>query len=408
MRLIILLLTTCFFLKAYSQTILPMVYDTLPRNQEIVFNGFAGFSSTAIQNSLSSFFLKGGEIPEEVRQTNYDNHSNYNRLGFAVLPELTYINYGIHLFKMEDWGIRIAAGSVTSGSIRYTKGLFGLTFLGNEPYLGDKVDLSNTGFNYFSAHKIGFGLIHGKSKSSITLNAYGIRNSANGYFENSYFQQDSLGYNATVGLQGRLDVPSRSTYYKGVGVGIDVDFIVPINLNEKKSYVQFKVQNLGVGFMTDKNVRYRMDTTINFNGFQISDLLADGAVINNGTTTLDKIGLSQDTVTAKPFALPFTLQVGKIIDETNTKLIQSYFGIRATNQVGAIPLAYLGVQVRPLDWLRVGINGSYGGYAKFQMGMYCQAKWDKINVGIATTNLVGLISKRGYGQGYALQLNYRI
>jgi hypothetical protein len=40
--------------------------------------------------------------------------------------------------------------------------------------------------------------------------------------------------------------------------------------------------------------------------------------------------------------------------------------------------------------------------------MYCQAKWNKMNIGIATTNLVGLLSKKGYGHGYALQLNYRI
>ncbi len=394
-------------LSAQSQ-VLPMVYDTLDRNQEIILTGGIQLNTTSISNSLTSYFLKGGEIPENVRSDNYDQHSSLNRLGVSFNPELSYANYSVRLFKNKDWGILIKAGMATNVSARYRSGLFGLAFLGNEPFLGTTVDLSNSNVSIFGAQKIGFGFIDALSKSSVNLNVYGITNYSYGFLNNASLTQDIDGYNAELMLKGQFETTARSTYFKGIGVGVDANFILPIDAFGKKSFIQFQVQDLGIGFLTDNIVRYSMDTTIHFNGFEVNDFVGDGALLKNNKTVFDEIGLKRDTLKSDALALPFSIQVAKIIDEHNTNLLQSYFGMQATYQKGAIPLVYLGLQVRPIDWLRVGASVSYGGFSKFRGGLYVQAIVDRFNFGVSTTNIVGMVSKKGLGQGYSLRMNYRL
>lgn len=392
----------------FGQDILPMVYDTNERKQEFILNGGIDLSSTAIRNSLSTFFIRGGEITDEVTQTNYDNHQALNRIGINTQPELEYVNYGLKLFKSKPWGLQLKAGMLTSASSRYTSGLFGLAFLGNEPFLGQEVDLSNATFSYLSAHKIGVGLVDVKTKSSVTLNVYGIRNYASGYLNEAYFSQDAEGYNAEVQLSGSFETPLNSTFYKGLGVGVDANFILPITVFEKKKFVQFQLQNLGVGFLTGDRVVYQMDTLLNFNGFQVNQLIGDESILSNDNDVFEEIGLRRDTLAAKPIALPFTIQVGKIVDEHTQQFVQSFFGLKAFYQKGAIPLIYAGVQMRATDWLRMGVSANYGGFSKFRVGVYCQVVKGKFNAGIGTNNVIGMVSKSGFGHAYSLRLNYRL
>lgn len=387
---------------------LPTVYDTLARNQEFVLSGGVQLSSTAVSNSLSTYFIKGGEIPENVRSDNYNQHSDLNRIGITVNPQLFYANYNIRLLKKKDWGVLVKAGILTNISARYRSGLFGLAFLGNEQFLGSTIDFSNSNISIFGAHKVGFGLIDSKTKSSVSLNVYGITNYSYGYLNDASLTQDVNGYNAELMLKGQFEKTYRSTYYKGLGFGVDANFILPVDAFGQRSFIQFQVQNLGIGFLSDKIVRYAMDTTIQFNGFEVNDLVGDGALLNANNSVLDEIGLRQDTIKSDPIALPFTIQVGKIIDEHNTNLLQSYFGLQAMYQKGAIPMVFAGLQVRPTNWLRIGASVSYGGFSKFRGGVYLQAVVDQFNIGISTTNLIGMVSKKGLGQGYSLRINYRL
>lgn len=408
MKIGALLFAMVFVTSAFGQS-MPMIYDTLEtRKQEVVLDGAGQLSSTAVSNSLFNFFIKGGEIPENVRSDNYNQHNDLNRVGVIAQGELSYINYTVRPFEKKNWGILVKAGTLTTVSSRYRSGLFGLAFLGNEPFLGTTIDLSNSTATYIGAHKLGFGFIDLKSKSSVNLNVYGITNYNHGYLNNSSLTQDAQGYNAEVILNGQFEKTSRSTYFKGLGVGVDANFILPIDAFSKRSYIQFQVQNLGVAFLIHKVVRYSMDTIIQFNGFEINDFVGDGAIVNNGTSVFDAIGLKNDTITADPIALPFSIQVAKIIDEHSSNLLQSYYGIQAYYQKGAIPMVYAGLQVKPIEWFRFGASVSYGGFAKFRGGLYVQAVMKKINLGIATTNIVGMVSKKGFGQAYSFRINYRI
>ena len=393
---------------SWGQNILPIAYDTNLRSQEFILIGGIDLSTTGIKNSLTRYFIRGGEIPEDVRQSSFDNHSSRNRVGAVVQPEFTYINYNVKPFKSKKWGIQVKAGMNVVASGRYTKGLFGLAFLGNDQFLGTTVDLSNSNFSLYGGHKLGFGIIDAKTKSSVTLSIHGITSYSNGHLDSANFYQSADGYDALINLSGSFETTSRSTFYKGLGVGVDADIILPIEMAGKTSFLQFQIQNLGIGFLTDDRITYSMDTSIHYSGFQISDLIGDNALLKEDKDVLDAIGLHRDTVASKPIALPFSVQVGKIVDEHKTQLLQAFFGARAIYQKGAIPLIYAGMQIRATDYLRFGMSGAYGGFAKFRIGIYCNAVFPKFNLGISTTNLIGLVSKSGLGQAYSLHLNYRL
>lgn len=404
---LILLFVLAIQVSAEAQDILPSFYDTLERKQSISINGTGELNSTAISNRLTTYFIRGGQIPDETTAATIANHKSLNRIGFSVVPELEYSVHSIKPFKGKNWGIQFNAGMILTGAGRYSEGLFGLAFKGNEQYLGQEVDFSNSVFGLFGAHKIGFGMIDNISKSSVSINIYGITNYAAGYITEGSFYQDTTGFDAEVMLNGQVETTLGSTYYKGIGVGVDANFYFKTRTFKHDSYIQFKIQNLGAGFMTADISRYSMDTTLNFNGFVVSDFVGDSTIFNDNTKLRDEIGLKEDTIRTRTIALPFSVQIGKIVDEHNTNLVQGFGGIKVYAQNGSIPMVFGGAQFRPTDWLRIGASVSYGGFTGFRGGIYLSAVTKKFNIGLATNNVVGLVSKSGYGYAYQFRLNYR-
>ncbi|MBX2950238.1 MAG: hypothetical protein KF704_13240 [Crocinitomicaceae bacterium] len=397
-----------FFVLFFStaQNFLPLNYDTLQRKHEINLVGSGEFAASSVSNKLTNYFIFGGEIPNDLITRLDGKQRSLNRIGFYAEPTLEYINYSIRPFKTKNWGIIVKAGMFSSGAARYTNGLFGLMFRGNEPYLGSEIDLSNMVVGTTTAHKIGFGLIDGKSKSSVSLNIYGITNYIGAYLGDAFFKQDESGFAAELLLTGgRADITSTGPYYKGIGVGVDANFFFKLGSEEKPSFLQFSIQNLGVGFINKNIVRYSMDTLIQYDGYTISNLTNGETIFGEGKNIGDELGLKRDTV-SKTIALPFTVQIGKIIDEHNTKMFQFFYGGRVYIQNGAIPMLYAGAHYRSKKWFRMGIGVSYGGYTGFRANLYAQGAWKQFNIGLATSDVVGAI---GLGKGYggSLSLSYR-
>src|SRR5690606_6672084 len=180
-----------------------------------------------------------------------------------------------------------------------------------------------------------------------------------GYLNESYLQQDSSGMAAELMLNGTFETAVGHTYYQGIGVGVDASVILKMQTRNHPAFLQFQVQNLGVGFLTAPVARYSMDTTFYYTGFELEDLVGEETVFNDGTKLVDEIGLKRDTV-QPVIALPFTIQIAKIIDEHNTNLVQAFYGVKIYGQNGAIPMVFAGAQIRASEWLRFGASLSYG------------------------------------------------
>lgn len=408
MKISLITLVIFCSLNAFSQNLLPVQHDTNYYDQEFILNGNVDYSATSIFNEMSGKLLFGGSITQEMKDRSSAQHKGINRIGGEASAEFEYRNMKMNMFKKENWGLIVKAGYFNYASAIYSRDLFGLTFYGNDNYLGQDANFSGSRFSFQSFQKIGFGVIEKKTKSNISLNFYSLSNLAEGYLTNGYLYQTEAGDSLSLTLAGRFDYSASEKFLKGFGAGLDFDFRMPVLISRDKiTYVQFQAKNLGVTHTVSEITRYAVDTLLTYNGFTFNQLVGDENVLNNGTKILDTLGIDSTSVSRYKF-LPGYIQVGKIVDEMSKDRFQSFFGVRMYMTAAYNPLIYGGVQVKATNWLNVGCNASYGGYTRFRVGLYAQMKISDLSIGIATEDIVGDVSSRGKGKSVMLRLRYKL
>jgi hypothetical protein len=406
MRFVLILFLAQIGFFSFGQYILPIQHDTNTYNHEIIAHGITEYSSTSVQNEMGKMLLFGGHITDDIKNRTFDAHRGINRFGLDASAEIEYRNLKASIFK-EKWGFTVKAGYYNYMSVLYSKELFGLSFFGNEKYLGENVDFSGSRFQAMSFQKIGFGFIDKKSKSNVSLNVYSISNYAEINVREGHLFQSENGDSISLTLDGNLDYTSESNFLKGFGAGIDLDFRIPVVLrNEKVSYVQFLAKNLGFAKMTSTVTRYRTDTTFTYDGLTFDQLYGDASIFNEDFSILDTLGVDSLSV-SKYKALPGFMQAGKIVDDLNKARVQSFFGIRIYPSITYSPLIYAGAQFKTTKWLDLGANASYGGFSGFRAGIYGNVRMKNFSLGISSEDVIGFVSKKAKGQSLIVRLRCR-
>lgn len=406
MRLLALLYIVFTWVFSYAQ-LLPIQYDTLKRNNEIIINTYGDYSGSSIERDISQkFLLTGGNIDSAMKLRSFDRHGGVNRFGVDITAELEYRAYNLTPFKKnDDYGMVFKAGYTTFGGLLYSKDLFGITMYGNAMYVGDTADLSGLDVSLTSFQKIGFGLISNRSKSSVVFNLYNINQRTTAHFRDFTMIQSADGSSIDLEVDGTLTSGSNSAYMQGLGFGFDFDFKFPISWKEdEKAFLQVQAKNVGVGFMLEDQTRYSADTTIFYDGFTINELVGPGSIFEDSTiNVMDTLGITKSTV-RPAFLLPGFIQVAKIVDDLSTKKLQSFYGFRMYPTLIYSPYIFAGLDYRPAEWLRFGGQMSYGGFSRFKVGLYSDVHFWKLNLGLGTENLLGFVSKKANGQSLLVRL----
>lgn len=384
--------------------LLPIQYDTLPRSQEIIVSGGVNYAGSAMQNQLYSKFIFGGLISSEIKDASDARHKGLNRVGGTFASDIEYRNYNIKPFKKQDWGLVFKAGANAFGGGVYSHDAFGLIFYGNDRYVGETMDISGLDMTFASAQKIGVGCIDNKTKSNMTINLYNMNNYMSGSFRDFQITQSSDGQDVSLVMDGELSMRNSPSFSQGVGLGVDLDFKLPVAWGEdKEAYIQILAKNIGMAYLFEGQKYYRIDTTIEFSGLEFEDVIGDNAIIADSIDALAALGVSSE-IRKRAVLLPGFIQVGKIVDLHSTKKIQSFFGIRLYPSIIYSPYAYAGLHYKTTEWLSVGANIGYGGFTNFRGGLYANMNFEKISVGLATENIIGLVSKKGSGQSLFIRL----
>lgn len=405
MRLTILFIALSFLSR--SQYLLPIQYDTLVYKYEAILSGVADYGSTSVENAFMNRFLFGGDISEEVKDRTWDKHNPINRIGADLQAEAEFRNYNANLFGKEKYGWLLKGGYYNYAGLLYSQDLFGMTFYGNERYLGESIDFSGTRGSGWSFQKIGFGIIDKKSKSNLTLNAFSVSNYGNVGVSNGALFQSEAGDSLALLYDGYTEFKTPGNNSRGWGLGLDADIRIPVQLaKEQTAYIQFLVKNVGVAYMPEIK-RYEADSLFIFEGFSFEQLFGEATVIDSSFSMLDTLNIGSKTFSAFKF-LPAFLQVGKVVDELSPKKIQSFFGARMYPSLVLVPQIYAGLQYKPVKWAALGLNASYGGYSTFRFGMYTSFVAKNFNFGLATENLIGLLSSKGMGNSLMVRLSWKI
>ena len=404
MRFVLLFIAIGSYCIGSAQQLLPIQHDTNKVNHEFIVNGVADFGATSIQNALSSKFLYGGAITNETKDNSFTKHKAINRLGIDLSSELEYRNMKVNLFGKEKYGFMIKTGYYSYTSSLYSKDLFGLAFYGNENYLGQNVHFSGTRFSTMTFQKIGFGVIDKKNKSNVCLNLYAISNYAEGNVRDGNLFQSTNGDSVSLTFDGEFQYASKYTFVKGYGIGVDLDFRIPVIIKEgKTSYIQFLAKNLGVASINSTVTRYAADTVLTFDGFTFNQLVGDATIFNSTSSILDTLGIDSTAISKVRF-LPGFIQIGKIVDVMCASKVQSFFGVRMYPSVSYVPMIYAGIHFKTTKWLDLGINASYGGFTTLRFGLYSQIKLKNFAMGISSEDIIGMVSKSGKGQSIILRL----
>lgn len=387
----------------YSQ-LLPIQYDTLPRSQEIIFASGLDYAGSAIQSQIFSKFIFGGAITSEMKDASDARHKGLNRVGGVLTSDLEYRNYNLKLFKKRDWGMVFKAGYNAFGGGIYSDDAFGLIFYGNDRYVGDTMRMSGMDLTFASVQKIGFGCIDNKTKSNLTINLYNMNNYMSGSFRDLEIAQSADGQDVTLVMDGEFQMPASNKFTQGLGLGVDLDFKLPVAWGkDQEAYIQILAKNVGMAYLFEDQKYYRIDTTIQFSGLEFEDVIGDNAILNDSIDVFATLGVSSET-RRRAVLLPGFIQVGKIVDLHQAKRVQSFFGIRLYPSIIYSPYAYAGLHIKTTDWFSVGANLGYGGFTNFRGGLYANMDFEKVSLGLASENIIGLVSKKGSGQSLFIRL----
>jgi hypothetical protein len=388
-----------------SAQLLPIQYDTLPRSQEVILSGGLSYSGSAIQNQFFSKFLyTGGLISPEVKDASDARHKGLNRVGGFFMGDVEYRSYNLKPLKKRDWGMVFKGGAIAFGGGIYSDDAFGLVFYGNDRYVGETMEMSGMDLTFASAQKIGVGLIDNKTKSNVSVNLYNMNNYLSGGFRDLQITQSDDGQDVTLVMDGEMMFRNSSSFSQGIGLGVDVDFKLPVAWGQdREAYIQIMAKNVGMAYLHEDQRFYRIDTTIQFSGLEFEDVIGDNALVLDSVDVLAELGVSSQ-MTRKAVLLPGFIQVGKIVDQHSEKDLQSFFGVRLFPSIIYSPFVYAGLHYKTTDWLSFGANVSYGGFTNFRGGLYANLDFEQISVGLASENIVGLVSKTGSGQSFFIRL----
>ena len=383
--------------------IIPIGYDTTILSQEFFLNAGVDYYGSSIEKELASKFIKGGMITDAMKDNSFSRHKAINRLGVLGGGDIEYRNYSKKLIKKKDWGFLVKGGYNVFAGLLYSKDLFGLTFYGNERYMGETIDISGTSVSYMTFQKVGFGMIDSKSKSSVSLNVYNVSDRFKGDFRTLKLTQDANGDEITLEMDGDLEMKNNSKFNQGIGLGLDLDFKVPVAWGkDRKAFIRFEAQNVGFAYMYEKQKVYSFDTTFTFTGLKFNQLIGDESILSDTLSILDSLGI-RTKESNRTVMLPGFLQIGKIVDETYAGKLQSFFGLRMYPSLIYSPYIFAGIDYKPEKWLRVGANGAYGGFGGFRVGLYLRSTFSNYSLSVATENVVGFFSKAASGQSLLIR-----
>jgi len=367
----------------------PVQHDTLIKyKNEIIFSGSANYSSTSLNNSLTKKLLYGGEITEAIKDKSFKLHGDLNRFGTDISVEIEYRNFSVNLFKHKNWGFILKSGIYSFVAAQYSKDLFGVTFYGNEMYQGQLASFSGTKVSSFLFEKLGFGWLNKKTKSSVCLNVFNLTNSLSAKINTGGIYQSNDGDTLIVPFDGEASFINSKSFSNGLGLGLDFDIRIPMTYkSDESNYIQFLGRNLGLVSLTQAQTIYRADSVYTFTGFTFDQLLNHGDILSSPANILDSVGISKSEKKSILF-LPGFLQVSKLINENSKNRLQEFYGIRMYLSSIYTPMLFIGANYRVGKNLNIGLNGSYGGFTSYRLGMYSSLKIRNWNLALASENLI--------------------
>ncbi len=362
------------------------------------------YGTLNIQNSIIEKFAFGGYIDEDNKNRTSHKLTQNNRLGGETYTQLNFYDYKTKLFKKERLGYYLGIGyrNYVNGNI--PQDLFNLAMYGNEPYLGENMNLNNTRAQNLAYWKLNIGLYDKKYKSGANISfLYGNR-----FFKGELLNGDFYANDEVVNLKANGQVSfsdgSKSGLgaFNGWGLSVDFNWNIPIKWFKSKAIIQIKGENIGFLSWNKNTTTYRVDSTYSFIGFNVNDLINGNSALNGNVDWMDSLNIQESKGRVMTW-IPARITIAKVIDELSDRKLQSTFGVRMITTKDYFPQVFAGIYYRPVNWFAFCATVRYGGFDSFDGGLRLDfiAK-DIFAVTLSTSSIYGTFSNKGYGRSVNL------
>lgn len=372
--------------------------STAPKEKKLNYHITAGISanygSTNLTNEFIQKLLFGGRIEEGLKDRILDKTNKRNRFGVELNYEFQFVDFKDTVFKkLPDWGYYLGFGSYNNVSASYSEDLFRTVFYGNKQFENETAELGPSNFISQKFEKITFGLMKRDYSMSMGVSLIigdrydQMRLRKADMFTHPEGTDITMDYNGKISFSDRIN---RSSFMGFSGTGLGIDFMTLL-MDRKYS---FSVTNLGFVVWARNPSYSNTELVYNFDGIEIDNIFQ---------TSNEEIRTKAEDIipglSSSPFVtiLPTIVRFDKNFDKE--KVYQSIYGIRYKLLSNYLPAIYGGGSYQLNRKMRVAGSLAWGGYAglRAQAGLYY--KYKKIFAGIETTNITGVFSRNGNGNG---------
>lgn len=335
----------------------------------VFLQGHAYFKSNSLPFSFSKNILFSKFLDNKVKEYAAIKLRNLNG------AEAGY-KYGVGFCtRMNKKSFGMAVSDESISILNYRKDLFNLVFFGNAQFENDTAYFQGSGIINQDFHRLRFIF---SSKTGGLDSSWQINASVSylqGYHVNLFNTGKTKLYTAPMGeylwLQSQFIYQTNDTSNNGSfafnGNGISAD--VCIAFQAGKSQLMFSINDAGFIYWNKKSLFYGMDTTVQFEGVELENILSNsGAEISNinTDTILNYLGVNQSKYAFNlNLPLRFTFVWNRMVYDNKIDLNA---GFSFLPQYDNYPMFYASSTFN-LKNFYPALTISYGGMQAFNMGL---------------------------------------
>ncbi len=370
----------------------------------------AGFDSNVLQNDLVTGIYYGGPLSSEVRQSTLDNMGNANRAGYELGGTATYA-WGDNLFGRAGWMPRFSLTYQSVMGVRFATDVYALSFFGNAGYEDRTAYLGPSAFEQVTYQTFGLGVEDRNSGSFVELAVVNGQALNAGRIEKADLYTAPFGRLLELQLDGeyyRSDT-ARNGFNKGIGAAVNMQWRHRFQLFRFPAVFSLGVTDLGFISWNDNALSVTKDSTIRYEGIEVTDILDLDGLLWNNTTLQDTLGLGYSKgsfLRALPGRVETRLGAGRFHKRSNFHGMHPYeLSVDYRYLPGYLPHAAIVRNLVFAKCMAISIGAGYGGFGDLRASAGLMSMLGKhFQIGVHTPNAIGLFSDRSYGKAVALHL----
>mgnify|MGYP006124161143 FL=1 len=356
---------------------------------QLIQNSFGGVASTGIPQNFINKFIFTGFIDQYLKDEASNNLLDENLFGGEFNTNINlYLKPG-SLTRNWFWGIGF--GTKIEGNLNFTKNLFNLIFNGNKPYAGQVLNLNNTSFESLSysyleltlgkadnapqgmnSYWIDLGLIFGHDFTSFNVPIASLFTAENGSYLDIIIKGGEMIYSDATNLEN------------GIGGKLN------LNYSYKSERTTLFVQAKNIGGVSWNAVKsYEIDTTLRFDGVDVSNIFEFSDSVLNRVTNIDSL-VNKTTgrifrILPIDFNVFFKKEFGKLAFDANARY-RLFTNYSTYLRLGA----YYKIAI-----FTPGVTLAYGGYGFAQVGINTELNFfKKLKIILGTNNILGAVTPK--------------